>query len=235
MKTLRRLWFLVTRGRRADDLREEMRLHVELRAAANRRRGLDTDEADHAARRRFGDELRLAEASVDAWGFIRFDQARQDLRHALRHLAQRPTWAATIVLTLAIGIGANASVLALVNAILFAPVAGAQPDRLVWLATRTWPSGLVTKMSYPDYTRFRNRSTTLTGVMAYSGNSFSISSGPAAGVYGGVVSGNYFDVLGVQAAFGRLLRPEDDQPGSPAVVVLSDRLWRERFGGNPAM
>jgi predicted permease len=232
MKFLRRLWFLFTHRQRADDLREEMRLHVELRAAANQRHGLDADHAERAARRRFGNELRLTEESADAWGFIRFDQARQDLRHAVRHLAQRPMWTATIVLTLAIGIGANASVFALVNAILFAPVAGAHPDRLVWLATRTLPSGRVSNMSYPDYTAFRDRSTTLTGAMAYSGNMFSIGSRPAARVYGDVVSGNYFDLLGVHAALGRPLRPDDDRPGSPAVAVLSDVLWKERFGGN---
>ena len=228
----RRLWFFLTRHRRADDLREEMRLHVDLRAAANRRNGADASTAARVARRRFGNELRLAEEGADAWGFVGVERAGRDLRHALRHLVQRPIWTATVVLTLAIGIGANASVFALVNAILFAPIAGAQPHRLVWVSTLAVSSGAVTRVSYPDYTAYRDRATSMSGLLAYSGNMFSVGGRPAARVFGDVVSGNYFDVLGVRAQRGRLLTPEDDQPGRGAVVVLSDLLWRERFAAS---
>jgi predicted permease len=212
-----------------------MQLHVELRTAAEERQGLEPERAAIAARRRFGNQLRLAEESRDMWGYIALEQTGRDVRYALRHLAKRPTWTATIVLTLAIGIGANASIFALINAILFAPIAGVQPDRLVWLSTRNLPSGNVTNVSYPDYVTYRDRTATLSGVLAYSGNMFSVGGRPAARVFGGVVSGNYFDVLGINAALGRMLRADDDRPGASSVAVLSDALWRERFDANPGV
>jgi predicted permease len=209
-----------------------MQLHVELRAAAHKRQGLEPERAAIAARRRFGNQLRLAEESRDVWGYITLEQTGQDVRYALRRLARRPGWTAAIVLTLAIGIGANASVFALVNAILLAPIAGAEPSRLVWLSTLNLPSGKVTSVSYPDYVAYRDRATVMTGLMAYSDTMFSVGGRPAGRVFGGVVSGNYFDVLGTKAALGRMLRPDDDKQGAPAVAVLSDALWRERFNGD---
>ena len=131
---IRRLALLIRRRRAADDLAEEMRLHVELRAAAHRRGGLDDRAADLSARRQFGNVLRLREESQDMWGFAAFDRSVRDARHACRQLVRRPAWTATVLMTLALGIGANTSIFTVVNATLFRPAPGRDPDRLVWVA-----------------------------------------------------------------------------------------------------
>ena len=231
---IRRLSLLIRRRRAADDLAEEMRLHVELRAAANRRHGLDDQAADRRARRQFGNVLKLREESQDMWGFTTLERCVRDARHACRQLIRRPGWTATVLLTLALGIGANTSIFTIVNATLFRPAPGQDPDRLVWVAIMEGQSGHVRAMSYPVYVDLRDRAATLSGLLAYSGTEFSIGGQRAERVYGAVVSGNYFDVLGIAAAAGRTFRPDGDAvPGAYPVVVLSDRLWRNRFGGDP--
>jgi hypothetical protein len=90
MTFLRRLWFFLTRWRRIDDLDEEMRLHLELRAAAHRQRGLAPDAAAREARRRFGSPLRLREQSREMWGFSELERTSRDLRDAVRQLVRRP-------------------------------------------------------------------------------------------------------------------------------------------------
>src|SRR5947207_6190214 len=100
MTLIRRIWFFVTRWRRLQDLDAEMRLHVEMRAEANRRRGLAPDEAMRVAKLRFGNSLKLREESRDMWGFSEVERVSEDLRYALHQLIRRPTWTAIVVLTL---------------------------------------------------------------------------------------------------------------------------------------
>jgi predicted permease len=233
---LRRLALLVRRRRAADDLDDEMRLHVELRAEANRRQGLDETGAALAARRQFGNQLRLREESQDRWGFTAIERTAKDTRHAVRQLIRRPGWTFTVLMTLALGLGANTSIFALVDAMLFRPAPGRHPEQLVWVALAEGQSGRGRAMPYRTYTDLRDRTTTLSGLLAYSSTPFSVGGRQAERVTGHLVSGNYFDVLGVQAAAGRTLAPgEDTIPGAHPVVVLSDRLWRRRFNADTAV
>ena len=117
----RRLWFFVTRWQRLREIDEEMRLHVDLRAAANRRNGLDADEAARQARGRFGSPLRLREEARDAWGFAELERLGGDLRQALRRAFHQPAQTLVVVLTLALGIGATTAMFTLVDAMLFRP------------------------------------------------------------------------------------------------------------------
>lgn len=233
---LRRLALLVRRRRAADDLDEEMRLHVELRAAANRRQGDDGDGAARAARRQFGNLLRLREESQDMWGYSAIERTAKDTRYAVRQLIRRPGWTFTVLMTLALGLGANTSIFALVDAMLFRPAPGRNPGQLVWVAIAEGQSGRVRAMSYPIYTDLRDRTTTLSGLLAYSSTAFSVGGRQAERVNGHLVSGNYFDVLGIHAAVGRTFALDEDViPGAKPVVVLSDRLWRRRFNADVAV
>jgi hypothetical protein len=112
----RRLWFFVTRWRRMQDLDEEMRLHVELRAAANRRDGVHSEEAARQARLRFGNPLKLREEARDVWGFAELERIGGDLRHAVRRIVQHPARTLVVVLTLALGIGATTAMFTLLDA-----------------------------------------------------------------------------------------------------------------------
>ena len=158
-----------------------------------------------------------------------------DLRYALRSLVRRPLFAVTVVLTLGIGIGANGAVFSLLNAALLRPAAVAEPHRLLNVyasrADGTGHGGL----SYPDYRDLAAQAGgALDAVAGYSGVIATLTGDADAEVlFGELVTGGYFGVLGVAPARGRLLSPADDAPGAGPVVVIGHGLWQRRFGGAP--
>jgi predicted permease len=232
----RRLWFFVTRWRRMQDLDEEMRLHVELRAAANRRDGLHSEEAARQARRRFGNPLKLREEALDAWGFAELERIAGDLRHAVRRIVQYPARTLVVVLTLALGIGATTAMFTLLDAMLLKPAPWDTSGRVVWIVGLWGRSAMPRNLSYPDYLVYRDRATTLSGVAAESGSVLAMGGRQPQRVLGGLVSGNYFDVLGLRAQIGRTFAPDEDTaPGAHPVVVLSDALWNGQFGADPGV
>ena len=229
---LRRLALFAGRRRAAEDLAERCDSTSSfappgIAARARRARGLTPGP------RRFGNQLRLRERAATS-GVHAMERTIKDVRYAARQLMRRPGWTLTVVVTLALGIGANTSIFALVNGLLFRPLPVHEPDRLVWVAIMEGQSGHVRAMSYPGYTELRDRATTLSGLAAVHGTYFSVGGQRAERVVGDLVSGNYFDLLGVRAALGRTFAPEEDAtPGAQPVVVVSDRLWRDRFGADP--
>jgi predicted permease len=155
-----------------------------------------------------------------------------DFRYGLRILARNPGFTTVAVLTLALGIGANTAVFSVLNAVLLRPLPGiADPSRLVAFY-RSQKADAFDTMGYPDYADYRDRNQSLSGLAAHSPAALSFSYATAERVRGDAVSGNYFEVLGVKPALGRLLLPEDDS-GSRAVAVLSYGLWQRKFGGDP--
>jgi predicted permease len=230
----RRLWFFLTRWRRMQDLDEEMRLHVELRAAANLRDGLHAEEARRQARLRFGNPLTLREEARDVWGFAELERISGDLRHAVRRIVQRPAGTLVVVLTLALGIAATTAMFTLLDAMLLRPAPWNTSGRLVWIVGLEGRSATPRHLSYPDYLIYRDRATTLSGVAAEAGTAMAIGSRQPQRVLGALVSGNYFDVLGLRVQIGRAFAPDEDTaPGAYPVVVLSDALWTGQFGAEP--
>ncbi len=153
----------------------------------------------------------------------------QDLRFALRSLRKSPGFAAAAILILALGIGANTAIFSLLDAVVLHPLPGvSRPEALVDFSGNT--------VSYPWYREVREgTASSLSGLAAWRVRDMSLSGGAAAErIGGGIVSGNYFDVLGARPALGRLLAPADEQSGEP-VVVLGHRLWKQRFGADPAV
>src|SRR5262245_57114631 len=177
-----------------------MRLHVELRAAANRRDGLNAEEAARQAHLRFGNPLTLREDARDAWGLSELERVAADLRHAVRRSVQHPARALVVILTLALGIGATAAMFALVDALLLKPAPWHESGRLVWMTSLNVRSIRPDKLSYADYLAYRDRATTLSGVAAEGGTAVAIGSRQPQRALGGLVSGNYFDVLGIRAS-----------------------------------
>lgn len=233
---LRRFWFFVTRWRRMQDLDEEMRLHVELRAAANRRDGLHAEAAARQARLRFGNPLKLREEARDVWGFAELERIGGDLRHAVRRIVQHPARTLVVVLTLALGIGATTAMFTLLDAMLLKPVPWNASGRVVWIVGLWGRSAMPRNLSYPDYLVYRDRAATLSGVAAEGGTPMAIGGPQPQRVLGGLVSGNYFDVLGLRAQIGRTFAPDEDTaPGRHSLVVLSDALWTGQFGADPGV
>jgi predicted permease len=160
----------------------------------------------------------------------------QDLRYAVRSFIKTPSLTLAAVLSLGLGIGANTTVFSWVQAVLLRPIPGAHDGdtvRVVTLATR---EGRDRAWSYPNYRDFRERSTLL-DYAAQDDLAMSITvSGQAERAYGALVSGNYFELLGIQPALGRLFNAADDRtPGGHPVAVLSHAYWLRRFAGDPAI
>ncbi|HEX8091373.1 MAG TPA: ABC transporter permease [Blastocatellia bacterium] len=157
----------------------------------------------------------------------------QDLRYGFRMLIKRPGFTAVAVLSLALGIGANTAIFSFVNAVLLRPLPVAAPDELMFVFSGRAESPYSVS-SYPDYVDYRDRNEVFSGLAAYSGLSVSMATGDEAeAVSGAIVSGNYFDVLGVKFAQGRAFLPEEDQtPGERPVAVISYKLWQRRFSGD---
>lgn len=167
------------------------------------------------------------------------DATKQDLRYAVRSLGKRPGFTAAVVATLAIGIGANAAVFTVLNSVLLRPLPYEEPDALVSLWTRYLPSSGLDiprfPLSAPEVMDYREGSETLEEVVPYRTTEMSITGteGEPARLAVGQVGRGLFDLLGVEAARGRTFVGEEQGPGGPPAAVLSHRLWRGRFGGDP--
>ncbi|HEV3277378.1 MAG TPA: ABC transporter permease [Terriglobia bacterium] len=159
----------------------------------------------------------------------------QDLRFSVRMLGKAPGFAALAVAALALGIGPNTAIFSLVNAVLLRPLPGVrEPGRLVSLY-RMQKNDPYDVMGYPDYADYRDRGRSFSGLAAHSATALSLGGGAPERLIGDVVTGNYFPVLGVTAARGRLIGPEDDAPpGAHPVAVLSYAVWQRHFGADPA-
>jgi putative ABC transport system permease protein len=161
----------------------------------------------------------------------------QDLRYGVRMLWKQPGFTLMVVLTLSLGIGANGIIFSLINALLLRPLPVDKPAELVAVYTSDYSSGDYGGSSYPDYIDFRDRNRAFSGMVAYQPPqplNLNID-GTNERMFGEIVSGNYFSVLGLKPSPGRGFLPEEDQtPGARAVAVISHRLWRTRFGGDPA-
>jgi predicted permease len=161
-----------------------------------------------------------------------------DIKYALRLLMKNPAFAGVVVLTLALGIGANAAIFSLLDQVLLQSLPVANPDQLVVLSVyeAKAPDG-DSSFSYPMYQDLRDRNSVFSGVIARGGTQMNVSYGDQTErVSGELVSGNFYDVLGVRPWAGRLFTQDDDRtPGAHPVVVLSYRFWESRFNKDPEL
>lgn len=156
-----------------------------------------------------------------------------DLRFALRQCRRQPGFALAVVSTLALAIGANSAVFAVVDAVVFRALPFAAPERLVWI-TSVRPDNPDAPFSLPEFLDYREQTRALAGVAAYANWSASMAGdGVTERFQGARVSANVFDVLGLSPAAGRLLREADDRAEAAHVAVVSFRLWQRQFGGAP--
>jgi putative ABC transport system permease protein len=229
----RRLRYRFSGARFDADLAEEMRLHLDLRAADKQARGLAPDAAVAAARRQFGNAAQLGESSRAAWGWTRPDSWWQDIRYGLRTLAANPGFTATAVLSLALGIGANTAIFSILNAVLLRSLPVEDPRRLVQV--RPGPAG-DDEFTNPIWEQVRDRQQAFSGALAYAPDRFDLADGGeshfAAGLW---VSGDFFQVLGVPAIEGRTFTGEEDRRGIPPLAVVSYNFWKRQFDGDPGV
>ncbi len=163
------------------------------------------------------------------------DRLAQDLRLAYRRLRQNPGFTLVAVLTLALGIGANTAVFSLLNAVFFRPLTGVRDPARVVSFNQIYGANSFPSLSFPNYRDLRDRNTSFSGVLSYRFLPASLGlPGASRRVWGYLVTGNYFEVLGVEPHRGRLITPDDDRhPGAHPVAVLSYKCWQAQFGGDP--
>lgn len=227
----------VFRKRNLDgELDTELRSHIDALTEENIRRGMNKEDARYSARREFGGVEQIKESYRDQRGLPFFETLAQDLRYALRMLVKSPGFTAVTILTLALGIGANTGLFSLVNSVLLGNLPVTNPQELVVVKYVDQQSQEVNEdFSYPMYQAMRDRDTVFNGVFTRSGLDFNASyGGRSERAVGELISGNYFETLGVRPFLGRLIGPEDDRtPGSQPVAVLSYGYWQRRFGSDP--
>ena len=217
---------LLRRGQLERDLDDELRFHLAMREEQGGAAGLPADEARRAAERRFGNPVALKEECRDMWTFTHLETLGQDVRFAGRVLWKNPGFTAVAVLSLALGIGGNAAMFSLVNAVLLRPLPYPAAERLVRL-TGFYPKGALVALQE------LSRTMEIAGVS--SDVEFNLTGqGEAVRLVGSTVSANLFSVLGRGTALGRTFEAGDDRPGRDQIVLLSHALWQGRFGGDPA-
>jgi predicted permease len=239
------------RDRLDAELKEEIAQHTDWRAQALADDGVPEPEARRRAAVAVGNATRLREDARELWGFPALDTVLQDLRYGLRVLRGSPVFAAVAVLSLAIGIGAAAAVFSLADAFLLRPLPVRDPHALVllrWVAGPVYPfeslsgsSSQVgdvtssTSFSLAAFDAMRRDAQALVDVFGFADlYRVNIAVDGTAELSGGhAVSGNYFDVVGVAPAAGRLLGAADDDAGAAPAAVISDALWLRRFGRSP--
>lgn len=161
----------------------------------------------------------------------------RDVRHALRTLFRTPGFTAVAVATMALGIGATTAIFSFVHAVLWNPLAFRDPDRLaVVYETDAHNKSFEEGASTPDFADFRRDARSFSGLAAVSGRWLNLTeeSREPERISTDAVSGAFFEIVGVRPALGRVLGPNDDRPGAPGVVVLSDALWRSRYAASPS-
>ena len=231
------------RKRSPDDFAEEIKAHLALEADDLTREGLNENEARRKAHLEFGN-VRAAEERFYMRGrWIGLDNLWRDLRFGLRSLRQSPGFAATAILTLALGVGANTAVFSVMNAVLLRSLPVADPDRLVYLRTSNPPRGTGTidtneTFSYPVYDALRKQTGAISPLIAFA----PLSGGKVAVRYGtepeeaegDMVSGAFFSGLGVKLPLGRGFSEQDEANHAP-IAVISYNYWTRRFARNPGV
>ncbi|MEO5897212.1 MAG: ABC transporter permease [Vicinamibacterales bacterium] len=232
-----RLTSLFRRGRLEQDLDRELAFHIDMLTEQNLRAGMPQSQARAAARARFGQVEGVKDAVRDTWMSRTFETFGQDIRYGLRNIRRNPGFALVVIMTMALGIGANTGIFSVVNGVLLRPLPYADGDRLVVLHQGRPLSGDDDiGFSATEIADYRAQTAGLEGVAEFHSMWFILlgRSEPER-ISTGVVSANFFELLGVQPLYGRAFAPGDDEPGAPAVLVLSNKYWRRAFGGDPSV
>lgn len=220
-----------------DDLDEELSAHIDLAIEENRRRGMTEDEARMKARRDFGGMAQTREQYRMQRGLPLIETIWQDIRFGFRQLLKSRVFALASILTLTLGIGATTAIFSVVKAVLLAPLPYEDPGRIVAVWTINPARGEQPLSSSPgDFAIWKQRSGVFESVApSYDDEMTLTGAGEPQFLIGYAVSASYLRILGVAPQLGRLYTDEEDKPGGPKVVLLSNQLWRTTFQSNPGI
>ena len=241
MLSLQRFWLqsktLFSRRRVAEQLDHELQFHLDQQTAEYVAAGMSPEEARHAAMRIFGNSTLLKEKTMETWGWDSLNQLGQDVRYGLRALRKNPLFSAVAILTLALGIGANTAMFSLLDQVVLRLLPVSHPEQLVIVretGNHYSNSYGPNTISWPMFEDLRDNNRVFSGMFCRFPAIVNIGYGDrAAQIPAELVSGSYFQILGVSAELGRTIAPDDDAvPDGEPVVVLSYGFWRSYFYGD---
>jgi putative ABC transport system permease protein len=235
--TFARIAGVFTGARDDDDLREELQAHLEMETAENIRRGMHPDAARRQAMLASGGLTVAAESVRAQRGLPWVESVAADIKYAFRALRHSPAFTAVVVITLALGIGANTAIFSVVRGVLLKPLPHRDGDRLVYLRqSMDRPGGESVKFSVPEVNDLRRSAKSLAGLAEYSPWTLNMQrDDDVTRINVALVTGNFFEVMGLSPVLGRLTRSSDDGPGVPPVMVLTHDFWMQQFGGDPSI
>ena len=221
------------RRKQDEELEEEVRTHLEMAVRDRIERGESRSQAEAAARREFGNALLVREVTRDMWGWASLERLSQDVRYALRLLIKSPGFSIVAIATLVLGIGANTALFSVVNGVLLNPLPFAHPEQLVALH-ESKPNFASGSISFPNFRDWRSQNHTFSAMATARPYAFSLTGlGKAEQVNGRFVSSDLFSVLGVKPVLGRTFATGEDEIGAAPIVVISEGMWKRRFGSAP--
>ena len=219
------------------DLNEEMQQHLEERIEELVRQGMSREQATAAARREFGNVLALEERGREEWKLPVLDSFLADIRYALRHLRQQPSFSIVAILILALGIGANTTVFSVIHTMLLQPLPFRSPERLVWIVNQDTPglSGRThTVDTYEALGKLQSFEELTTYEAFFARSSYKLTGDKEADRVGGVmIAPNFLSFLGIKPLIGRGFNEGETKQGGPGAAILSHALWQRRYSADP--
>jgi putative ABC transport system permease protein len=235
---MRQWWSKVARalGRRrnlAYELQQEMDAHLQFLIDDNLERGMPSEEARAAARRHFGNATTVRERSYQSWQFPTLESLLQDLRHAARGICRARVFSLIVILTLAVGIGANTAIFSAVYAVLLKPLPFPSGERLVWLGeSSSKASGI--SVTWINFEHWRTENHSFESMAGFQKADLTLTGrGQAVLTHAGVVTNEFFRLTGSRPIMGRLLTASDDEPQSAATVVVTRAFWAKILSADP--
>jgi len=235
---MRQWWSKVARalGRRrnlASELQQEMDAHLQFLIDENLDRGMPPEDARAAARRHFGNPTTLRERSYQSWQFPTFESLLQDIRYATRGIVRAPVFSLTVILTLAVGIGANTAIFSAVYAVLLKPLPFPSGERLVWLGESSAKASGIS-VAWINFEHWRMDNHSFESMAGFEKADLTLTGrGQAVLTRAGVVTNEFFPLTGSRPIMGRLFTASDDERQSAAIVVVTKAFWAKTLSADP--
>jgi predicted permease len=222
-----------SRWRRSDDLNSEIAGHLEMAKRDRMERGESAAEAEHGARREFGNVGLVRNVTREQWGWLWLQEFLQDVRYGARTLRKNPGFTAIAILTLALGIGANTSLFSVVNGVLLNPLPYLHPEQLVTMH-ESKPNFKNGSISYPNFRDWQKQNHTFSGMAITRTYTYTLTGkGQAEQLRTRFISSDFFAVLGVKPVIGRTFAPGEDEIGGPPLAIIGAGLWKRKFDASP--
>ncbi|MGC1964830.1 MAG: ABC transporter permease [Candidatus Acidiferrales bacterium] len=234
---MRQWWSKIARalGRShlANELQQEMDAHLQFLIDENLERGMPPEEARAAARRHFGNATSVGERSYETWQFPTFESLLRDVRYAARGIWRSRVFSLIVILTLAVGIGANTAIFSAVYAVLLKPLPFPAGERLVWLGESSAKATGIS-VTWINFEHWRSENHAFDSMAAFENSDLTLTGrGQAVLTHAGVVTNEFFRLTGSRPIMGRLFNPSDDAPQSAATVVVTRAFWTETLSADP--